>query len=145
MIKDIVKDAISKLYYALKAGNTWALFGPEAGRFGYTCLLCGRQYKQLARHVASDHKYPRVRSTDVATTFAFPEDIDDALEEILAVPAARRQVLKSCKRCTESFVCKCRLGQVNINVKMNESTYLFQRAMYWSNISTILDWSSWTS
>ena len=110
MIKDIVKDVISKLYYALKARNTWALFGPEAGHFGYMCLLCGRQYKQLARHVAADHKYPRVRSTDVATTFAFPEDIDDALEEILAVPAARRQVLKSCKHCTESFVCKCRLG-----------------------------------
>ena len=111
MIKDIVKDVISKLYYSLKAGNTLALFGPEAGHFGYTCLLCGRQYKYLSRHVAADHKYPRVTSTDVATTFAFPEDIDDALEEILAVPAPRRQVLKSCKRCTESFVCKCRLGK----------------------------------
>ena len=44
----VVQTVVSRVYYDLKAGRTAALLGPEAARFGYTCVVCGRQYKQLA-------------------------------------------------------------------------------------------------
>ena len=53
----VVQTVVSRVYYDLKAGRTAALLGPEAARFGYTCVVCGRQYKQLARHVDAAHRH----------------------------------------------------------------------------------------
>ena len=88
-------------------------------------MLCSRQYKNLSRHVSTCHKYSFITSADLATTFAFPEDIAEILEDVLAVPASsrwrrihinlpenitfHRQILRKCQYCNETFVCKCRL------------------------------------
>ena len=54
-------------------------------------------------------RYPRTLSSELALTPAHPEIIDQVLDEILCLPASNRQILRKCKHCSESFVCKCRL------------------------------------
>ena len=106
----MVQTVVSRVYYDLKAGRTAALLGPEAARFGYTCVVCGRQYKQLARHVAAAHRLGRVSSADIATAAAlWPADIQAAVAEVAAVSASSRQLLRRCRHCEATFVCKCRL------------------------------------
>ena len=106
----VVQTVVSRVYYDLKAGRTAALLGPEAARFGYTCVVCGRQYKQLARHVAAAHRLGRVSSADIATAAAlWPADIQAAVAEVAAVSASSRQLLRRCRHCEATFVCKCRL------------------------------------
>ena len=106
----VVQTVVSRVYYDLKAGRTAALLGPEAARFGYTCVVCGRQYKQLARHVAAAHRLGRVSSADLATAAAlWPADIQAAVAEVAAVSASSRQLLRRCRHCEATFVCKCRL------------------------------------
>ena len=107
----IVREVITKLYYSLKAGESKALLGPGAEKYGFTCSLCDRQYKLLSRHVSLEHGYCWRTSSDVATTFAFQEDIDEAMDEIVTVAVDKRKILRKCKYCSKSYVCRCRLDQ----------------------------------
>jgi len=105
----IVRDVITKVYYSLKAGNNKTLLGARAEKFGLTCLLCDRQYKLLSDHVGQSHGHHPRSSSDVATTFAFQQDIDESLQDILLVPVGKRKQLRTCKYCPQSFICRCRL------------------------------------